>query len=358
MQAIQTHFIDDNQLHIGAENLDDILESNAVMMAFFARHKLDIVGISSKYLVQTIHHYELSNISSSAIHKHCLVIFRKLSEITANLFYPLNIRQHQIVNSMITEHFNACLNFRFAIVSYETQNETFLVPANWTTFLWTLRRSRFINCMKDFAVQFRKTYPQFFTNKPIIPNEIILTLRKFRNWAIERAVTPMLYAGTLLGWYRECGIISHTHDIDFAVFIEEHYDEFPQDIMNASFMELSLRLNKPEDLLEYKVCIENNIPMDIFFLYHDQNSSWVGGLSYENKFVYPLINQTCATDLLGYLMYVPCNALNVIMSEHGENWTEPLHSSKYIWNESPLNMREAGTIPPEERAESYVSYER
>ncbi|CAG9530825.1 unnamed protein product [Cercopithifilaria johnstoni] len=245
-------------------------------------------------------------------------------------------------------------------MNYEMQSETLAGPANWTTFVWTLRRSRFISCKKDSAVRFRKTYPHIFNKKPKIGNEIILTLQAFRNWAIERGVTPMLYAGTLLGWYRQCGIIPYTHDIDFTIFIEEYYDEFPDDIMNSSFMKLSLRFNKPEDLLEYKVYIKNSIPMDIFFLYHDQSNSWVGGLSYTTKyrFIYPLINQTCGTDFLGYLMYVPCDPLSLIMSEHGENWWEPLDSSKYSWNESPLNVREIGTIPPEDIAESFIDYDR
>ncbi|OZC06194.1 hypothetical protein X798_06821 [Onchocerca flexuosa] len=56
-------------------------------------------------------------------------------------------------------------------------------------------------------------------------------------------------------------------------------------------------------------------------------------------------------------MYVPCNALDVIMSDHGKNWLQPLHSSKYIWNESPLNMIEIGTIPSNEKTEYFVEYD-
>ncbi|EFO12657.1 hypothetical protein LOAG_15876, partial [Loa loa] len=40
----QVHFIGNNQLRIGEENLDDILEPNTVMMAFFARDEPEIVG--------------------------------------------------------------------------------------------------------------------------------------------------------------------------------------------------------------------------------------------------------------------------------------------------------------------------
>uniref|UniRef100_A0A1I7VCP4 LPS biosynthesis protein n=1 Tax=Loa loa TaxID=7209 RepID=A0A1I7VCP4_LOALO len=205
----QVHFIGNNQLRIGEENLDDILEPNTVMMAFFARDEPEIVG----------------------------------------------------------------LNFRFAVTNYEIQNDTLVGPANWTTFAWVLQRSRFISCRKDFAILYRKTYPQYFSGKRRIRNEVILTLQKFRNWAIERGMTPILYAGTLLGWYRECGIIPYTHDIDFTVFIEQYYNKFPEDVMNSSFIKLSMRFNRPDDLLEYKVYIEDGVPTDTFFLYHDQNTS-------------------------------------------------------------------------------------
>ncbi|EJD73391.1 hypothetical protein LOAG_19186, partial [Loa loa] len=80
--------------------------------------------------------------------------------------------------------------------------------------------------------------------KPEVGNQVILTLQRFRNWAIERGMTPILHAGTLLGWYRECGIIPYTHDIDFTVFIEEYYNKFPEDVMNSSFIKLSLRFNR------------------------------------------------------------------------------------------------------------------
>ncbi|EJW72894.1 hypothetical protein WUBG_16203, partial [Wuchereria bancrofti] len=78
------------------------------------------------------------------------------------------------------------------------ENETFVGPADWIRFVWTLKRSRFISCEKDFAARYRQTYPQFFSGKPRIGNGIILTLQKFRNWATERGMTPMLHAGTLL----------------------------------------------------------------------------------------------------------------------------------------------------------------
>ncbi|VBB31576.1 unnamed protein product [Acanthocheilonema viteae] len=238
MQDVYTDLIGDNQLSIGEENLDDILEPNTVMMAFFDHDGLDIV----------------------------------------------------------------------------------VGPANWTTFVWTLRRSRFISCRKDSAIRFRKTYHQFFSEKPKIPNEIILTLQRFRNWAIERGMIPMLYAGTLLGWYRECGIIPHTHDIDFAIFIEEHYDAFPDDIMNSSFMELSLRFNKRKifQWIFSSYIIIKIIPGLVVYPVRSN----IG------KFIYPLINRTCGTDLLGYLMYVPCNALNIIVYEKEKTDKESIDTKR------------------------------
>ncbi|VDK80946.1 unnamed protein product [Litomosoides sigmodontis] len=344
MHGAQAYLIDDSKLRIGEESVSDILEPNTVMMAFFDRDRLDILNLLKKH-----------NLS-----------WRKYND--QNLQVIMHGISHRLISFSISES-KDYVEFvmrkvrrimpKFPVMNYTVQNETFIGPANWTTFVWSLQRSKFIGCRKDLIFQLIKTYPQYYSKQPLIRNEIILTLQRFRNWAFEHGLTPMLHAGTLLGWYRECGIIPYTHDIDVAVFIEDHYDQFPEDVMNTSFIKLSLRFNKPEDLLEYKVYIENTIPMDVFFLYHDHNTSWIGGLSYTTKyrFVYPLINRTCSTNFLGYLMYVPCNALDVITTEYGVNWSKPLHSSKYFWNSSPLNKQEAGSVPPEERAESFINYE-
>nr|CDP92158.1 Bm8862 [Brugia malayi] len=340
IQDVQTHFIGDKQLRIGEENLNDILESNSVVMAFFDRDGLDILNLLKS------HNLLWKKFTDQS--------FEIIIDGISHRLIPFSLSKSEDYIEFILRKVKRIIP-KFAVVKYRMENESFVGPADWIRFVWTLQRSRFISCEKDFAARYRQTYPQFFSGKPRIQNGIILTLQRFRNWAIERGMTPMLHAGTLLGWYRECGIITYTHDIDFTVFIEEHYDKFPDDVMNSSFIELSLRFNKPEDLLEYKVYIENGIPMDIFFLYHDQNSSWIGGLSGATKFIYPLINRTCATDLLGYLMYVPCNALDVIATEYG-NWSEPLHSSKYSWNSSPRNKKLVGKVPPEERAESFIQY--
>ena len=48
--------------------------------------------------------------------------------------------------------------------------------------------------------------------------------------AFALAKVPLaIIGGTMLGWYRQCGIIEHTHDMDFAVIADhivsmEHFD--------------------------------------------------------------------------------------------------------------------------------------
>ncbi|VDK50106.1 unnamed protein product [Gongylonema pulchrum] len=146
---------------------------------------------------------------------------------------------------------------------------------------------------------------------------------------------------SFIGWYRECGIILYTNDIDFAFFIEEYYKTLESDLLNCPLLKLKRRLNKPENLLEYQTMI-NGYSMDIFFLYHNKRGSWVGGLGGRDKYMwsYPtVINRICAADLLGYLMYVPCSPLDVIKSDYGAEWKRPI--SKVPW-EQPHNRRYVG----------------
>ncbi|KHN73371.1 Uncharacterized protein T07A5.1 [Toxocara canis] len=158
-------------------------------------------------------------------------------------------------------------------------------------------------------------------------------------------------------WLRECDIIYHTYDVDFAFFSHEYYDEMIKDIQETTFMQMNMRLNFPEDLLELKVfMLHRNV--DIFFIYNNGTVSWIGGLdgTQRYRFIYPLIKEVCSTILLDYLMYVPCNALDVIKADYGDEWTKLVHSSKYHWNLTPHSVQMAGRYTQQESKNAIQQY--
>ncbi|KAH7668193.1 fukutin [Aphelenchoides avenae] len=65
------------------------------------------------------------------------------------------------------------------------------------------------------------------------------------------------------------------------------------------------------------------------------------------RFYYPKIEELCAGDLHGRLMFVPCNALEVIKVEHGERWYEDPASGARVVNNRMFAGYYASTEYPE-----------
>ncbi|VDM45558.1 unnamed protein product [Toxocara canis] len=228
----------------------------------------------------------------------------------------------------------------------------FQIPTDCSRFAWLMLRSKFISCDHNRALKFREENAEIFNRKPYIDPKMIISMAKLRDWAIDHGATPMLSS-----WLRECDIIYHTYDVDFAFFSHEYYDEMIKDIQETTFMQMNMRLNFPEDLLELKVfMLHRNV--DIFFIYNNGTVSWIGGLdgTQRYRFIYPLIKEVCSTILLDYLMYVPCNALDVIKADYGDEWTKLVHSSKYHWNLTPHSVQMAGRYTQQESKNAIQQY--
>lgn len=58
------------------------------------------------------------------------------------------------------------------------------------------------------------------------------------------------------------------------------------------------------------------VKIDLFFMYRDTNSDWVGGMIVGQRkklrWDYPHVDELCTGDLLGILFNVPCNVEKVL----------------------------------------------
>ncbi|CAF1633587.1 unnamed protein product, partial [Adineta ricciae] len=98
----------------------------------------------------------------------------------------------------------------------------FSSPQNASHFLWLYNISQFIECNHALAKEMETNY-HLYQNT----SQLDLTIRPMR--MISNALNQFekhhwLAGGTLLGWYRHCGLIPYTQDVDFGLFAEE-YDE-------------------------------------------------------------------------------------------------------------------------------------
>ncbi|CAJ0604024.1 unnamed protein product [Cylicocyclus nassatus] len=175
-------------------------------------------------------------------------------------------------------------------------------------------------------------------------------------------VFPFLAGGSLLGWYRECNIIPHTMDVDFAAPINEYRPALLEHLQsNQSELFLKRKLGTLNNSLEFTLLpAGRNAPlMDVFWLYTIANESWVAGLASDAKkykYSYPRISKICAGDLLGHIFWVPCNTQTVIEKEYGPEWKRDHSTNNFSWYSSHFNVVENGRWTMDEMEEVYHSY--
>jgi phosphorylcholine metabolism protein LicD len=74
--------------------------------------------------------------------------------------------------------------------------------------------SEFLECNRELALKLKNSnYKQNYdTNSKMMP-----TLAYVADYLESTNKHYFLVAGTLLGWFRDCGIIPHTNDLDLAI---------------------------------------------------------------------------------------------------------------------------------------------
>lgn len=161
-----------------------------------------------------------------------------------------------------------------------------------------------------------------------------------RNW---------IFAGTLLGWYRQCSLIPHDQDMDTASWIHDFQDWMIEHYRKHPLLKMYVKFGLKDDSLEFKMGDKRKRTIDLFWMYPGpaKNQSWLGIQTFDGKFTkkisfYPTITKICSADLHGYLVYVPCDAWSIIKIEYGvKNWFEP--NPKYDYKNDAFNWRINGS---------------
>ncbi|CAO4361289.1 unnamed protein product [Caenorhabditis nigoni] len=222
-----------------------------------------------------------------------------------------------------------------------------LTEANGTTCLWNERNSIKIVFFKG--------------------PETADIMAKLRDELLDNGMFPFLNGGTFLGWYRECTIIPHTYDVDFAVFKYNYKPEYPYKLLNGeSEFKLVRMFGKLEDGLELTVVQkhEANPRIDIFLMYDGIENGvlthhYVPGLGDDGtkyQYTYPIYDPWCAAELHDHLFWVSCSPKSQITHEYGPQWYLDHPSSTYSWSSSGKNIKQNGKLSEEEMKKYYLTF--
>jgi hypothetical protein len=140
------------------------------------------------------------------------------------------------------------------------------VPSKIDDFLFDYESSKFLECNRELAFENLNTLGANYTqnlkrNKMLQPviSHISKTLEKLHKhyW---------LAGGTLLGWYRDCGIIPHTQDVDFAVWAHEYEPSIKKEFLGNSVVRIWGTLGSLNDSFELRM-FNDKFTFDIFLTY-------------------------------------------------------------------------------------------
>ncbi|KAK0426538.1 hypothetical protein QR680_009761 [Steinernema hermaphroditum] len=207
------------------------------------------------------------------------------------------------------------------------------VPKDIDRFLLWWRNGRFVSCDRELA----KKFP---SNDSIITAEHIANLKMFTTELLGTGQVPSLAAGTLLGWFRNCGVIPYTTDIDIWIKVDEFQEDFMNSLKDRSDFRLLRRIGDNEYAREMTVKIPGSVKdtyADVFYRYkHNSTFEWIG-ITYGKdsgwqrlRNLIPTIDELCTGDLLGELFFVACNYIEVLETSYGKtDWKEPQENYFY-----------------------------
>jgi hypothetical protein len=160
----------------------------------------------------------------------------------------------------------------------------FYVPSNMKRFTFEYNHSTFIECNRDLArANLRKLGPKH--NQDLKKNKMILPVVTHISETMESMYKHYwLAGGTLLGWYRDCGIIPFTQDVDMAVWAHEYEPRVKRHFMGNKIVRVWGTLGLMND--SYELRLYNDLfTFDMFLVYKTNGSDqWCGYQVNQSKF--------------------------------------------------------------------------
>lgn len=238
----------------------------------------------------------------------------------------------------------------------------FLVPRPSIDFKRS--RTKLLHCNVQLAESIKFKYRSLYARRPNIGKNDLIGLTTVRDTLKELGAHLILCSGTLLGWYRNCGFIPYTSDVDTCILFDEFRIEMFHAIKNQRIFSQSVWMGKRDSpyLFKFYNRLSSNY-LDLFVMYNEtvqKNRFWLGAINKDEKFdliwTYPPILELCSAVLEGELFSVPCNVEAMLEAEYGKNWSDPIAHENYVWDKSPHNGQKINNLNDQEMLELVKYY--
>ncbi len=114
----------------------------------------------------------------------------------------------------------------------------FFIPANLDKFLFEYDHSTFLECNRQLAKSNFEKYGKNYTQNESRNKMISPVMQHISRKLESLGKHYWLAGGTLLGWYRDCGIIPHTQDVDMAVWAHEYDNRIKRHFLGNKLVRL------------------------------------------------------------------------------------------------------------------------
>ena len=183
--------------------------------------------------------------------------------------------------------------FKTKTVYIDDSIQKILIPNDIDTFLFDYKNSKFVECnrpLAEYNLNFYKpinsTSQNYSQNKQ--KNQLVLKYLNYTTTKLEKlSKRYWLAGGTLLGWYRDCGVIPHTTDVDIAIFEDELSSNIRDSFLGDKVNSLSVIFGFKNDSYEIRLRNNDKLQFDIFVAYkYNTSLSWCGYQIKRKKYRY------------------------------------------------------------------------
>ncbi|XP_053321848.1 ribitol-5-phosphate transferase FKTN isoform X2 [Spea bombifrons] len=223
------------------------------------------------------------------------------------------------------------------------------IPKDPSQFLKEMAHSRFLECRFKEARAFFQLYPDDISPEGIEFRKKAKALLHLAAFTLDNlGVSFWLSSGTCLGWYRQCNIIPYSKDVDIGIFIKDYKSDIIPAFQNAG-LPLKHKFGKVEDSLELSFLGSDDVKLDVFFFYEEDDYMWNGGTQVKSgkkfKYLFPKFTH-CWTEFAEMKVRVPCETLEYLEANYGKGWDVPVKI--WDWKSSPPNVQPNGMWPVDE----------